>query len=225
MILLKNSLWLKVAAFAVVLLVGRPVFATPVRCSAGYQDSTCTTAVMQAPQQAPACSTGAGWTTIAAAHWMGSGYTSPQCNYVAAPTCPSGETQSVAPTWTGATWTGLQCVTPPPVVSCSYVPGQTYVLVVNSSLAQHSVNPAVDLFESVFEVVVNGQVLESETGAGSETVHSLAYTEEVEFGSKTNSTIDLNPLPGYISGPEQTAITSWGDFYQPGGGYSSVCTD
>ena len=231
MILLKNSLWLKVAAFAVVLLVGRPVFATPVRCSAGYQDSTCTTAIVQAPQQAPTCPAGAGSITVTPANWTGSGYTKPQCENVVAPTCPSGEIQSVAPTWTGATWTGLQCVTPappPPVVSCTYVPGQTYVLVVDSTPAQHFDDPTFDIYETVFAVVVNGQVLEGSTsaiGIGSYSSHSVAYGEQLAFDNKTIANINSGPLPGYALGPTQMVFSSWGNFYEPVGAYASVCAD
>jgi hypothetical protein len=97
-------------------LADREALAAPTRCAPGYQDATCLTPIGHAVETAPACSNAAGWTTIAPAAWIGSGYTSPQCSFQAAPTCPAGDTQTQAPTWNGSTWVGLACVAPAPSV-------------------------------------------------------------------------------------------------------------
>ncbi len=116
---MKNRLsrW-KRAVFGIALLLGvGSVDAAPAHCSYGYQDSSCITPQYRAPQTPPAgCSTAAGWTTVTAAKWMGSGYTQPVCSYQAPPSCPSGFNQ-VGPDWNGSAWVNLQC-TPaaPPVV-------------------------------------------------------------------------------------------------------------
>ncbi len=91
------------------LLLIDTAIAAPVRCTPGYQDSTCVAPIRQAWQAPPTCPTSAGWTTTAAAQWIGSGYTAPQCNYQAPPTCPGGYTQSSSPTWNGSSWVGLSC--------------------------------------------------------------------------------------------------------------------
>lgn len=85
------------------------VQAGPDRCSYGFEDSTCAPTIWRAPQQQPTCSTDPGWVMTAAAQWMGSGYTSPQCSYQAPPSCPGGYTQTASPWWTGSSWMGLQC--------------------------------------------------------------------------------------------------------------------
>lgn len=123
------------------LLIGKTSVATPVRCSLGYQDSTCTTSIKQAPRQAPTCSTDEGWTTTAAARWIGSGFTQPQCAFQAAPTCPSGFTQTAASNWDGSTWTGLQCQpSVPPAPSASDLLGvcESAATVAFESFAQAS---------------------------------------------------------------------------------------
>jgi hypothetical protein len=89
-----------------------PAFSAPVVCSYGYQDSSCTPAITAAPQAAPTCSTAAGWTTAAAATWIGSQYTAPQCNYQAPPSCPSGDITTSAASWNGSAWVGLGCQAP-----------------------------------------------------------------------------------------------------------------
>jgi hypothetical protein len=99
--------------------LGHSAFATPVQCSAGYQDSTCLTPIRQGPTAAPTCSTGAGWTTVSPAVWQGYQWSQPQCAYQSQPVCPSGYTTASAATWTGSSWTQPVCVppqaqTPPP---------------------------------------------------------------------------------------------------------------
>lgn len=91
--------------------------AAPLRCSYGYQDSTCTVGLARAPAPAPTCPADPGWTTVASAQWIGSQYSAPQCNYQAPPTCPGGFTETSAPVWNGSSWTGLGCqptIPPPP---------------------------------------------------------------------------------------------------------------
>lgn len=85
-------------------------FAGPARCSYGNQDSTCTTPISSAPIPQPQCSTGAGWTTAAAAVWQGSHWSAPQCNYQAPPSCPIGYVQVAPPSWTGTSWIPPTCI-------------------------------------------------------------------------------------------------------------------
>ncbi|TDN59089.1 hypothetical protein B0G77_8278 [Paraburkholderia sp. BL10I2N1] len=98
-----------------VLLMEQSLSATPVRCSPGYQDSSCTTPVSLAPIPQPQCSSGAGWTTVATATWQGAQWSAPSCNYQAPPVCLPGYSQIVAPSWNGVNWVGLGCQpnTPP----------------------------------------------------------------------------------------------------------------
>lgn len=114
-----NSMFLMTLGFAA---GGQAFAAGPSRCAPGYQDSSCVGVLLNAPQAAPTCSAGAGWTTTAPATWAGSKYTPPQCSFTAAPNCAPGYVQSQAPNWNGTQWVGLQCapaITPPgPPVSC-----------------------------------------------------------------------------------------------------------
>ncbi|MGF6812739.1 hypothetical protein OKW30_007956 [Paraburkholderia sp. Clong3] len=87
--------------------------AGPVRCSVNNQDSTCVGHITTAWQTAPTCPTDAGWTTIAAARWIGSQYTAPQCNFQVKPTCPTGYDQTSAPAWNGSSWSAPGCSLPP----------------------------------------------------------------------------------------------------------------
>ena len=111
---------LKLLLLACLLLIGRSALATPVRCSPGYVDSTCITALVGAPIPPPVCATAPGWTTITAAKWIGSGYTQPQCSYQAPPVCSSAPGYiTVAPaSWNGSSWSNPSCsYTPPPTCS------------------------------------------------------------------------------------------------------------
>jgi len=83
-------------------------------CGVGNQDSTCLGRVNAAPQAAPTCSTAAGWTTVASAQWIGSGYSAPQCNYQAPPSCPAGDITTSSALWDGSEWVGLGCQAPAP---------------------------------------------------------------------------------------------------------------
>lgn len=85
------------------------VFAGPARCSYGNQDSTCVTPIRSAPIPQPQCSTGPGWSTASGSVWQGSQWSAPQCNYVSAPTCPSGYDTVAAPVWSGSSWTQPTC--------------------------------------------------------------------------------------------------------------------
>ena len=106
---MRKSSLIRLVLFVGMLLLGQSSFATPVRCSPGYQDNTCLTPISQAPTPQPQCSTGAGWTTVAASTWIGSQWSAPQCNYQAPPTCPGGFTQIASPSWNGSAWVGLGC--------------------------------------------------------------------------------------------------------------------
>jgi hypothetical protein len=96
--------------------------AAPTGCAAGNQDNTCIGALANAPETPPTCPTSAGWTTTAAATWIGSQYSSPSCNYQAPPSCPSGDTQA-GPVWNGSSWVDLTCTPPveatPPTLQAS----------------------------------------------------------------------------------------------------------
>lgn len=93
--------------------------APPVRCSPGYQDSSCAHVLLNPPQTPPTCPNGAGWRTVSPAVWLGSKYSTPNCSFTAAPSCPGGYSEAVAPTWDGTAWVGQQCVLiPPPPPTC-----------------------------------------------------------------------------------------------------------
>ncbi|ACB68982.1 conserved hypothetical protein (plasmid) [Burkholderia ambifaria MC40-6] len=102
--------------------------AAPVRCSYGYQDSTCTTPIRNGPIPQPQCSAGPGWTTVSASVWQGSHWSAPQCNYVSAPTCPNGYDTVAAPVWSGSSWTAPVCTvraqTPPPTLNWDQICNQ-----------------------------------------------------------------------------------------------------
>lgn len=104
-----------VFALAVWLAAVTHANAAPARCSYGYQDSSCTSPIQNAPVPQPQCQSGAGWTTVVASVWQGSRWSTPQCSYQPAPTCPPNYTQTSSPTWTGSSWADLQCTpsTPP----------------------------------------------------------------------------------------------------------------
>jgi hypothetical protein len=53
-----------------------------------------------------------GETQTTAPHWAGSAWVGLACAIPAAPTCPAGETQTAAPTWNGSAWVGLGCQIP-----------------------------------------------------------------------------------------------------------------
>lgn len=110
---------LRLLARVLLPLLTQTVAAAPVICSYGYQDSSCTPKLVNAPQTPPACPSSAGWTTAAAAQWIGSQYSAPQCQYQAPPSCAPGFIQS-GPTWNGSSWVDLVCVQPappPPIAS------------------------------------------------------------------------------------------------------------
>lgn len=83
----------------------------PAVCTAGYYDATCTPKLARTYQPPPVCSTAAGWTTVSSARWIGSQYTSPQCNYQSPPACSTdpGWTTAAPAGWTGSQWTSPQC--------------------------------------------------------------------------------------------------------------------
>lgn len=117
-----SRLLLRTLIFLVVLTASGAATAGPARCSYGNQDSTCVTPLTTAWQAAPTCSTDPGWTTVGAAQWIGSKWTSPSCSYQPAPTCPGGFTQTSAPWWNGSSWVGLGCqpsIPPDPTPACS----------------------------------------------------------------------------------------------------------
>jgi len=222
--------WLKLALVACMLLARQVAYATPVRCSMGYQDSSCVGTIAQAPQQPTSCPTGAGYTTIAGAQWIGSRYTAPQCNYQPAPTCPSGDIQTAAASWTGSTWTGLQCGAPspptPPAATCTYIPGVTYGYYYQTEPVTKFTTS--NLFTAAFEVVVNGAVLYGSTtpvpGNTSAPPQPVLVDEAFTAGEYENPALSTSPLAGYYSGPLQSS--------QNGNGppvwtleYFSICHD
>lgn len=107
---------MRFAAGLLVALGAVGAHAAPAHCSYGYQDSSCLTPQSRAPQTPPTCSTDAGWTTLMPAKWIGSGFTLPQCNYQAPPTCPDGYTVATPAAWTGSGWVAPTCWPPLPPV-------------------------------------------------------------------------------------------------------------
>ncbi|MGF6960710.1 hypothetical protein FSB64_35375 [Paraburkholderia sp. JPY454] len=108
-----TKLIIRIALAVCAVLVSHAAVAGPVRCSVNNQDSTCVGHITTVWQTAPTCPTDPGWTTVAAAQWIGSQYTAPQCNYQVKPGCAPGSIQS-GPDWNGSTWVNLVCVTPSP---------------------------------------------------------------------------------------------------------------
>jgi hypothetical protein len=108
---------IKIGLIACVLFGGRAALAGPQRCSPGNQDSTCVGQIATVWQTAPTCPAAPGWTTAVPAKWIGSQYSLPQCNYQAAPACPSGYDQVSPPLWTGLGWTGPGCRPSAPLVT------------------------------------------------------------------------------------------------------------
>lgn len=96
------------------LLTGTSLFAQPVRCTPGYQDSSCASVLLNAPQVAPTCTAAPGWVTVTPAKWVGSKWLVPSCNYTPPPTCPSGFEQIAPPSWTGTNWVAPACAFPTP---------------------------------------------------------------------------------------------------------------
>lgn len=107
----------RVALLACTLMFSQVSLADPVRCSPGYQDSTCTPALSNAPQAQPQCPNSAGWTTAAGSTWIGSRWTPPTCNYQAQPSCPPGYDETSGPIWNGSAWVGMICAPSVPHVS------------------------------------------------------------------------------------------------------------
>jgi hypothetical protein len=133
------KLIVRLLLLAGLLLVGRTAIAGPLHCAYGNQDSTCVPTISAAWQAPPTCSGAPGWTTVAAATWIGSQYSAPQCDYQAPPSCAPGYTQTTPPTWNGSTWVGMVCwpnAPPPnPMTTCeSGVPaGYSVTNFLNSS--------------------------------------------------------------------------------------------
>lgn len=126
---------LRILLLGLLLFGARAALANPARCSPGYQDSTCPSPISHAAVPAPQCSTGAGWTTIANAVWMGAQWSQPQCNYQPAPVCPAGYTQTSAPSWNGSSWSAPGCS--PPVAAATPTPppaGPTCLYAYNYSI-------------------------------------------------------------------------------------------
>ncbi|MBN3761093.1 hypothetical protein [Burkholderia sp. Ac-20365] len=98
------------------------VFASPVLCTPGFQDSTCAPLLYREADPQPQCSSGPGWTTVVASTWIGSQWSTPQCSYQPPPTCPAGYTETAPPQWNGTTWVGQVCAppAPPPSASASF---------------------------------------------------------------------------------------------------------
>jgi hypothetical protein len=101
--------------FLVASLVAVAAQAGPMRCTPGFQDSSCQGVLLNPPQTPPTCSNAAGWTTTSPAVWQGSHYSAPGCTYTPPPACPANYTMTSAPTWNGSSWSAPVCTptTPP----------------------------------------------------------------------------------------------------------------
>jgi hypothetical protein len=108
---------MRAAVLVGALLLGQAAFANPVRCSPGYQDSTCTPALANAPQPQPQCPNSAGWTTSVASQWIGSQWSAPSCNYQAPPSCVPGYDEPTPPVWDGSNWVGMVCIPRAPTIT------------------------------------------------------------------------------------------------------------
>ncbi|MEM5316054.1 hypothetical protein [Paraburkholderia sp. JHI869] len=109
---MKNGMsrWKRVVLGLILLLGAASAKAeAPAHCSYGYQDSSCLGPQYRAAQTPPTCSTGAGWTTLTPAKWIGSGFTQAVCHYDAPPTCGAGTTQTGDPGWNGSSWSAPMC--------------------------------------------------------------------------------------------------------------------
>ncbi|QIN67856.1 hypothetical protein SBC1_79030 (plasmid) [Caballeronia sp. SBC1] len=115
---------LRFALFIGVLFFTQSSFAQDSDCSPGNQDNTCLHRVTHAMISPPTCSTAAGWTTVTAAKWIGSGYTSPACNYQSPPACSTsaGWFTLTPASWNGSAWSAPQCTYEAPP-TCSTDPG------------------------------------------------------------------------------------------------------
>jgi hypothetical protein len=133
-----KSLIVRLLLLLLALLITESASATPVRCSYGYQDSTCLPTLSYAPQPPPQCPTSVGWTTVAAAVWIGSQFSAPQCSYQAPPACPPGNTQG-GPTWDGSEWVNLIC-TPFSEPSVPTLPNSVQACWASQNVVQGSIN-------------------------------------------------------------------------------------
>jgi len=120
---MKTAQLLRLIVLVGMLVLGHSAFATPVRCSAGFQDNTCLTPIAATPKVAPTCPSSAGYTTATPAKWIGSGYTAPACTYTPPPTCSTaaGWLTVVGASWNGSSWSAPECsYTAPPVCPGGY---------------------------------------------------------------------------------------------------------
>lgn len=101
----------KIALAAVLTASATAAAANPVRCTPGYQDSSCATVLLNAPQVAPVCSAAPGWVTVTPAKWAGSKWTTPDCSYTPAASCPAdpGWVTSSPAVWNGSSWSAPAC--------------------------------------------------------------------------------------------------------------------
>lgn len=101
----------KILLTVCVCLFARTSFAQDHGCTPGYQDNTCIPRLTHAVIPPPVCSTAAGWTTVTSATWIGSGYTTPTCNFQPQPVCSTaaGWTTLTPSSWNGATWSAPNC--------------------------------------------------------------------------------------------------------------------
>jgi hypothetical protein len=104
-----TKVFIRIGLIVCTLLASHTVIAGPVRCSVNNQDSTCVGQITTAWQTAPTCPSTPGYSTVAAAQWMGSQYSAPQCHYEPAASCPAGYDQS-GPVWDGSDWGNLTCI-------------------------------------------------------------------------------------------------------------------
>lgn len=131
------------AGMATALLVGQ-AHAQHAHCSYGWQDSSCVTPVYRAAQTPPTCSTDPGWTTVAAAQWIGSRFSAPQCAYQAPPSCPADYDQESSPVWNGLSWVGLACIPRapahlPPTAICASAASSGTIMVMGGGFSRRYV--------------------------------------------------------------------------------------
>ncbi len=116
-------------------------YATPARCSAGYEDTSCANPIAAAPQTPPTCPASTatvGVITVTPAQWEGSHFSAPQCEDVGIPgNCTqsygAGYYNTANWSWNGSAWVGQSCGYAAPPGNCTQVDGAGYYNTANWS--------------------------------------------------------------------------------------------
>jgi hypothetical protein len=207
----------KLFMLSAILLLSHAAFAQSVAgCGTGNQDSTCLTKLSKAPEVAPTCNSGAGWTTITPASWIGSGYSQPLCNFQTAPMCSGGETETIAPVWNGEQWVGLGCSPALPVGFTVAPDGNPYALMLGycAEVSQTTVLHIVHFVDSCTTSMA-GAVRVNQAGTVENGNGTLDYWDTPNSFT-TTSTQTYRNTPGPAGTVVQTVNLVFGDIqYDP----------